>query len=158
MTATANLTALHAAAVSGDRFAMLVLGDLAEAGMDDARADAWRWLADPPAQGWERRAWEVLRGTAEAPHGSVRIDLGSPGRTVRADAVGAPGHLTCHLGLSSRSYVAGHGTGYYVWGRETGWRFDGDYRSRSEAPTRPPPEVREAVLSACRLALAGASS
>jgi hypothetical protein len=149
MTATANLTALHAAAVSGDRFAMLLLADALEEARDDARADAWRWLADPPAQGWERRACAIFGGLRAwgtrytAPGGwsaacypDARLDVRAPG---------TPGYAWRYYG-SER------------WGQDL-WRAESAGAPLYGAPPlpggAPPPEVREAVLSACLLALAG---
>jgi hypothetical protein len=134
MTATANLSALRAAAVSGDRFAMLALADVAEAGMDDARAGAWRWLADPPAGGWERRACGRCRQDTTTPHGGV---------VVWADVL---------------LFFGPGDTGWsWRWDRRQGW-WSGKGGDPGPAPGRvAPPEVREAVLYACRLALAGVS-
>jgi hypothetical protein len=126
MTATANLVALHAAAVSGDWSAMLLLADLAEAGMDDARADAWRWLADPPRKGWEWRAVSVLLAGV-ARH---RRDVQAGGYRVRA---------TCARGARLT-----------VWDEELYWRWEAALKTRN---TPAPPGVREACLAACRLAV-----
>jgi hypothetical protein len=137
MTATAaDLSALHAAAVAGDRVAMLLLADLAEGARDDARAGAWRFLADPPETGWERRAWEVLRSLG-VPAGHWR-----GGHHVSVYGAGS-------LLMITRAPVAS-------WGRTwawvpAGWTEGGLPRSAA------PPRVREAVLAACRLALAGLS-
>jgi hypothetical protein len=132
ISATASdLSALRAAALAGDRVAMLMLADLAEAGMDDARADAWRWLADPPERGRERRVRDLCRGDATTPHGQVFA--------------------------SSVLLFFGPGNAGWSWSWDSrhGWR-SGDDGQLSQAPGGvPPPGVREAVLSACRLALAG---
>jgi hypothetical protein len=128
MTAAANLT--------GDRSAMVCLADLAEEQGDDARADAWRWLADPPAGGWERRAWDVLPSAGAA--------WETDGVWVSRD-VGA-----IRIATLSREYPI------CEWRHEGGW-----YDTGAAVPgpiTDLNPWVREACLAACRLALAGVSS
>lgn len=137
MTATANLTALRAAAVSGDRVAMLLLADVAEAGMDDDQADAWRWLADPPAEGWERRACGVLAGFP----GEVICPLG----WVRAFGGPAFRRLEVHLRWNDA------GPRMWAWDDGRGWHLQLD----PDVPRDPPPAVRGAALTACRKVLAG---
>jgi hypothetical protein len=127
MTATANLTALRAAALAGDRVAMLLLADLAEDRGDDARADAWRWLADPPVRGWELRVCGLLLAGV----GRYRRDVEARGYRVRA---------TC-----------ARGTRLAVWGSGQYWRWEAGHKSDARAQ----PWARGACLSACRQVLAG---
>jgi hypothetical protein len=134
---TANLTALRAAA----RSAMLMLADLLEEAGDDARADVWRWLADPRGQGWERRAWEVLTAS-----GWRRGDV--PDGRVFADAAGG-GTLLIVLPASAAAAAARH-----RWYER---RYGGGRWTAGGRRVVPGPWVRDACLSACRLALAGAS-
>jgi hypothetical protein len=138
---TANLTALRAAAASGDRCAMLLLADLLEEAGDDARAGCWRWLADPRGQGWERRAWEVLTAS-----GWRRGDV--PDGRVFADAAGG-GTLLIVLPASAAAAAARH-----RWYER---RYGGGRWTAGGRRVVPGPWVRDACLSACRLALAGAS-
>jgi hypothetical protein len=134
MTATANLTALHAAAVSGDRSAMLCLADLAEEQGDDGRAGAWRWLADPPAEGWERRAAMGLAGA-----GGLDVD----GAFV--EGRGPQGQFPARLWCRRQSA--------YLWDENRGWRFDPE--SQYLVACSCPAGIRDDILAACRLALAG---
>jgi hypothetical protein len=141
MAATASdLSAIRAAALADDRVAMLVLADLAEAEMDDVRADAWRWLADPPAQGWEGRTWEVLR--AASPRFATRTWAGGAG--------------VWHTPVCLHVIVADDRP-YLRWWPKTGrWsRRTGEGGAPWVTGVECPPDARDAVLSACRLALAG---
>jgi hypothetical protein len=139
MTATASsLSALRAAARDGDRVAMLLLADLAEEQGDDARAGAWRYLAGPPREGWERRAWELL----PQPYRDAPLAFGFPWARARL------GRRAEGVREIEGCMAPGHGP-FFSWDFESGWRLD------NETVGQPPPEVREAVLAACRAVLAG---
>src|SRR5437660_1433277 len=127
MTTAVNLTALRAAALAGDRVAMLALADIALERGEDDRADAWRWLADPPAEGWERRVPSFL------PWGPVRLRRG----------------VCVERGGSGRVLVSLYGGAGWYWHPADGWRGEVRHRRhgcRSLCGTTPPPGVREACL------------
>jgi hypothetical protein len=129
VTATASdLDALRAAASSGDRFALSLLADLAEDG----------------APGWEHAAWAVLHAAGVGREDGREVNVWAWGDT-------APG--------SARRDLIVEGPGLlWVWqdGPAPGWSESDETWGRATA-NWPPPGVRDAVLSACRLALAGLS-
>jgi hypothetical protein len=138
MTATAsNLSALRTAALAGDRVAMLCLADVAEERGEDDRADVWRWLADPPAEGWEQRAWGIIFSRPSlyiSPDGADEVWLVRHGLEVRR--------------LSSDTVTA-------VWDRPSDRWLLRTVRRGILADNSLPGWVRPAVLAASRRALAG---
>jgi hypothetical protein len=143
MTATANLSALRAAALGGEPLACLALADLALEAGDDARADAWRWLANPPAQGWERRAADLM-GLA----GAIGVEANGAWVEGRGPHARDRGPLTSPARLWHRRVSAGPA---YLWDENRGWRIE--WANAAPVDYVCPDAVREDVLAACRLAV-----